>query len=249
MRLVVSGLMVLFCSLLYSQTGISGIVIDGEFDDLLPFANVVIIETGDGTTTDFDGKYFLELTQGSYTVEISFVGYDKKRITGVNVSEGKITSLDVVLDASSNALEEVVVTTTAKRNSETAVLNIQKNANVVLDGLSIQAIKKAGDSDIASAVKRVPGVSVQGGKFVFVRGLGDRYSKTMLNSLELPGIDPDKNTLPLDIFPTSIIENILVQKSASSKLAADFTGGVVNIELKKFTFTPEYNFSYPRNPT
>ena len=244
MKIFVSVLMVLFCSLLYSQTGISGIVIDGEFDDLLPFANVVVIETGDGTTTDFDGKYFLELTQGSYTIEISFVGYDKKRITGVNVSEGKITSLDVVLDASSNALEEVVVTTTAKRNSETAVLNIQKNANVVLDGLSIQAIKKAGDSDIASAVKRVPGVSVQGGKFVFVRGLGDRYSKTMLNSLELPGIDPDKNTLPLDIFPTSIIENILVQKSASSKLAADFTGGVVNIELKKFTFTPEYNFSY-----
>mgnify|MGYP006251434745 FL=1 len=124
------------------------------------------------------------------------------------VSKNKITNLDVVLEPSSNALEEVVITTTAQKSTETSVLNIQKNANVVLDGLSIQAIKKAGDSDIASAVKRVPGVSVQDGKYVYVRGLGDRYSKTMLNSLELPGIDPDKNTLPLDLFPTSILSLI-----------------------------------------
>ena len=234
----------IFSSILYSQSGVTGLIIDGEFNDLLPFANIIVIETGDGTTSDMDGKYYLELNDGSYTIEFSFVGYNKKRVTGVLVSKNEITNLDVVLEPSSNALEEVVITTTAQKNTETSVLNIQKNANVVLDGLSLQAIKKAGDSDIASAVKRVPGVSIQDGKYVYVRGLGDRYSKTMLNSLELPGIDPDKNTLPLDIFPTSIIENIIIQKSASSKVAADFTGGVVNIELKKFTFAPEYNFSY-----
>ena len=172
------------------------------------------------------------------------MGYEKKRISELIVTQGKITSLDVVLNPAANSLEEVVVTTTAKRNTESAVLNIQKNASVVLDGLSIQAIKKAGDGDIASAVKRVPGISVQGGKYVFVRGLGDRYSKTMLNFLELPGIDPDRNTLPLDIFPTSIIENIVVQKSASASTSADFTGGLVNIKLKNYSFSPEYNISY-----
>ena len=167
----------IFSSILYSQSGVSGLIIDGEFNDLLPFANIIVIETGDGTTSDLDGKYYLELNDGSYTIEFSFVGYDKKRVTGVLVSNNKITNLDVVLEQSSNALEEVVITTTAQKNTETSVLNIQKNANVVLDGLSIQAIKKAGDSDIASAVKRVPGVSVQDGKYVYVRGLGDRYSK------------------------------------------------------------------------
>ncbi len=244
MKHLILFFLTIFSSILYSQSGVSGLIIDGEFNDLLPFANIIVIETGNGTTSDLDGKYYLELNDGSYTIEYSFVGYDKKRVTGVLVSKNKITNLDVVLEPSSNALEEVVITTTAQKSTETSVLNIQKNANVVLDGLSIQAIKKAGDSDIASAVKRVPGVSVQDGKYVYVRGLGDRYSKTMLNSLELPGIDPDKNTLPLDLFPTSIIENIIIQKSASSKVAADFTGGVVNIELKKFTFAPEYNFSY-----
>ena len=228
----------------YSQSGISGLVIDGEFNDVLPFANVVVVETGDGTTTDFDGKYFLEVPEGTYTVEFSFVGYEKTRISEVIVTQGKVINLDVLLNPAANSLEEVVVTTTAKRNTESAVLNIQKNASVVLDGLSIQAIKKAGDGDIASAVKRVPGISVQGGKFVFVRGLGDRYSKTMLNFLELPGIDPDRNTLPLDIFPTSIIENIIVQKSASATRSADFTGGLVNIKLKNYSFSPEYNISY-----
>ena len=232
------------CSVLYSQTGISGLVIDGEFNDVLPFANVVVVETSDGTTTDFDGKYFIDLSEGKYTIEFSFVGYEKKRISELIVTQGKITNLDVVLNPAANSLEEVVVTTTAKRNTESAVLNIQKNASVVLDGLSIQAIKKAGDGDIASAVKRVPGISVQGGKYVFVRGLGDRYSKTMLNFLELPGIDPDRNTLPLDIFPTSIIENIIVQKSASASRSADFTGGLVNIKLKNYSFSPEYNISY-----
>ena len=202
MKHLVLFFLTIFSSILYSQSGVSGLIIDGEFNDLLPFANIIVIETGNGTTSDLDGKYYLELNDGSYTIEYSFVGYDKKRVTGVLVSKNKITNLDVVLEPSSNALEEVVITTTAQKSTETSVLNIQKNANVVLDGLSIQSIKKAGDSDVAAAVKRVPGVSVQEGKYVYVRGLGDRYSKTMLNSLELPGIDPDKNTLPLDLFPT-----------------------------------------------
>ena len=115
------------CSVLYSQTGISGLVIDGEFNDVLPFANVVVVETSDGTTTDFDGKYFIDLSEGKYTIEFSFVGYEKKRISELIVTQGKITNLDVVLNPAANSLEEVVVTTTAKRNTESAVLNIQKN--------------------------------------------------------------------------------------------------------------------------
>src|SRR5690606_8323191 len=85
---------------------------------------------------------------------------------------------------------------------------------------------------IATAVRTVPGVSVQEGKYVYVRGLGDRYSKSILNGVDIPGLDPDKNTVQMDIFPTNILENIVVVKSGSAELPADFTGGVVDIVTK-----------------
>jgi hypothetical protein len=115
MKHLILFFLTLFSSILYSQSGVSGLIIDGEFNDLLPFANIIVIETGNGTTSDLDGKYYLELNDGSYTIEYSFVGYDKKRVTGVLVSKNKITNLDVVLEPSSNALEEVVITTTAQK--------------------------------------------------------------------------------------------------------------------------------------
>ena len=110
----------------------------------------------------------------------------------------------------------------AKKNNEAAVLAIQKGAITLLDGLSAQTMKKSGDGDVAAAIKRIPGVSVQGGKFVYVRGLGDRYSKTLLGNVEVPGLDPDRNTLQLDVFPTNLIDNLLISKSASADLPADF---------------------------
>ena len=238
---------VLFTNYILSQSVISGQVIDGEFNDPLPFANVLLtLSDGSnigGTSTDFDGSYIFEVQSGIYFLEFSFVGYDTKKITEINVGENEEVIVNSILLPASNALEEVIVTTTARQNTEAAVLSIQKRAINLIDGLSAQAIKKTGDSDLASAIKRVPGVSVQDGKFVYVRGLGDRYSKTLLGGLEVPGLDPDKNTLQLDIFPTNLLDNILISKSASAELNADFTGGIVDILLKDFSALPEYSFS------
>ena len=240
----------LFTIVGYAQHTIEGKVIDGEFSDILPFANIQLIqiapaESTDGTTSDFDGNFeFADLADGEYELEVSFVGYNKKRITGITINDKNTTQIfEIVLEPSSSELEEVIVTSSAKNNTANAVLNIQKRSAVLLDGLSLQSIRKAGDNDIASAVRRVPGISIEDGKYVYVRGLGDRYSKTTLNGLEVPGLDPDKNTLQLDIFPTNLIGNIQVIKSAAAKLDADFTGGIVNIELKDFANTPEYSLS------
>ena len=237
----------LFTNFILSQSVISGQVIDGEFNDPLPFANILIsLSDGSnigGTSTDFDGSYIFDVQPGIYFLEFSFVGYDTKKITEINVGENEEVIVNSILLPASNALEEVIVTTTARQNTEAAVLSIQKRAINLIDGLSAQAIKKTGDSDLASAIKRVPGVSIQDGKFVYVRGLGDRYSKTLLGGLEVPGLDPDKNTLQLDIFPTNLLDNILISKSASAELNADFTGGIVDILLKDFSVLPEYSFS------
>lgn len=235
-----------FSGFLWSQSIISGKVIDGEFNDVLPFANISLLlndEIIDGTTTDFEGAYSFEVQPGTYSIEFSFVGYASQKITGINVKEGQDNEVSIVLQPASSELEEVVVTSSARNNTEASVLAIQKKSVTLIEGLSSQSMKKAGDNNLAAAIRRVPGVSVQGGKFVYVRGLGDRYSKTTLFGLDLPGLDPDKNTLQLDIFPTNLISNIIVNKSSSANLSADFTGGIVDIVLKDFSNLPEYSFS------
>lgn len=226
----------------FSQnSGVTGTIFDEEVSDVLPFANVLIKGTNIGTTTDFDGKYVLNVEPGTYTLVFSFVGYQTKEITEVVVSANDYAIVDVSLASAANALEEVVVTTSARRNSENAVLQLQKKSIKLLDGLSLESIKKTGAGDIASAVKAVPGVSVQGGKYVYVRGLGDRYTKTILNGLDIPGLDPDRNTIQMDIFPTSLVENIQVVKNFTADAPADFTGGYVDIITKDIPVKKEFS--------
>lgn len=227
-----------------AQTGtISGKMMDGEFNDVLPFANVLIKGTTVGASSDFDGIYSLEVEPGTYTVVFSYLGYTSKEITGVVVEADKTVEVNVTLEPASSQLDEVVVTTTVSKNTEASVLNLQKNSVTLMDGLSLEAIKTTGASNIASAIKSVPGVSVQDGKYVFVRGLGDRYTKSILNGMDIPGLDPDKNTVQMDIFPTNILENIIVLKSAAAELPADFTGGVVNIVTKDFPTQKQMSIS------
>ncbi|QNK77188.1 TonB-dependent receptor [Winogradskyella sp. PAMC22761] len=226
------------------ETGtVTGKIFDGEFNDVLPFANVIVQNSSTGTTTDFDGEYKLTLDAGTYTLVYSFVGYETKAISEVVITANNVTEVNVTLNPSSAALSEVVITTSVRRNTEESVLNLQRNSAVLLDGLSIESIKKSGASNIASAIKSVPGVSVQDGKFVYVRGLGDRYTKSILNGMDIPGLDPDKNTVQMDIFPTNILENIIVKKSGSADLPADFTGGVVDIITKDFPSKKAISFS------
>ncbi|NHF58662.1 TonB-dependent receptor plug domain-containing protein [Flavobacteriaceae bacterium TP-CH-4] len=246
MKFRITFVFFVFLSIFYGsaqQGTVSGTVNDGEFNDVLPFANVLVKGSSKGTTSDFDGKYTLNLEPGTYTIVYSFLGYETKEITEVNVNPGSETIVDVTLNPASSQLDEVVVVTTASKNTEASVLNLQKRSVALLDGLSIQSIKRSGASDIASAVKSVPGVSVQGGKFVYVRGLGDRYTKSILNGVDVPGLDPDRNTLQLDIFPTNILDNIIVVKSSTADQPADFTGGVVDIVTKDLPTKEEYSIS------
>ena len=241
-------LLLCFCALSFttlnvnSQTGkITGTVMDGEFNEPMAFANVLIKNTTKGTTSDFDGKYTIDVEPGNYTVVFSYIGYQTIEISDVAVEANEDVIVDVTLNT--NSLETVVITTTVRKNTESAVLDLQKNSITLLDGLSAQGIKSSGASNIANAVKNVPGVSIQGGKYVYVRGLGDRYTKSILNGVDIPGLDPDRNTVQMDIFPTSILDNIIVVKSAAAEYPADFTGGVINVVTKDFPTKATYSIS------
>ena len=208
---------------IFSQSRIIGTIIDDEFQESLPFANVIIIETNDGTTSDFDGNFSIELSPGNYTLEFSFIGYETVRVSDLKLSKGETKSVDIVLKSLSQQMDEVVVTTSALRNTEQSVLSVQKRSANLLDGISSQNFKKVGANDLASAIKGVPGVSIQGGKYIYVRGLGDRYTKSVLNGMDIPGLDPDRNTIQFDIFPTNVIDQVIVLKSATAKKTFSFS--------------------------
>ena len=244
LQFILSICLMLCTSAILAQTGtVRGTLVDDVTGETIPFANVIIEETQDGFSTDLDGAFSHDLAAGTYTLSASYIGYADLNVTDVVVEEGKVIVLDLRLKEESELIDEVVIVAAATRNTEAALMTIQKKAPGMLDGISKQAISRSGDGDVGAAIKRVTGVSVEDGKHVIVRGLGDRYSKTILNGMDIPGLDPDKNSVQLDIFPTNLLDNILVYKSFTPNLPGDFTGGMVNIETKDFPERRTFNIS------
>jgi len=220
----------------FAQKGtIRGTVIDDATGETLIGVTVLIKGTTNGGITDFDGNFEISVESGTHDVVASYVSYATTTISGVVVEAGDVTVIDQIrLKEDVQELDEIVIQAEVINTTETALMTLKKKSPNVMDGISAASFRKIGDSDAADAVKRVTGVSVEGGKYVYVRGLGDRYTKTMLNNMDIPGLDPDRNSIQIDIFPTNLIDNMIVVKSFAPELPADFTGGIVNIETKDF---------------
>ncbi len=245
MKKVLFALAVLWSVSTFAQNGtIRGTVYEEETSEALFYATAMLQGTDAVSFTDFDGKFELSATPGTYTLKISFLGLADLVIPNVEVKSGQVTAFENIrLTPATNELATVTVTASALRNTESALMDIKKKSVTVMDGISAQNFRKIGDANAAAAVTRVPGVSIQGGKYVFVRGLGDRYTKTQLMGMDIPGLDPDRNSLQMDIFPTNILQNIVVLKSLTADLSADFSGGLVNIELVDFPTQKTLNIS------
>jgi len=133
----------------------------------------------------------------------------------------------------SKQLSTITVRSAGKKSSEVAVISTIRNSSVVSDGVSIDFIKKTPDRNVGDALKRVSGVTIQSDKFVLVRGLADRYNFAWLNKTSLPSTEPDRRAFSFDIIPTSLIDNIIVSKSASANLPGDWAGGLVQVSTKE----------------
>jgi TonB-dependent receptor len=214
---------------------ISGKITDKNNNEELIGSNVLILGTTLGASSDIDGNYFIKgLTPGKYNVKVSFISYNSVTVENVIVEEGKSTRLDVALESSATELQEVIVTAEAMKNTEANVLKIQKNSSSIVDGVSSELIKKNNSSDGADILKRMTGVTISEGKYAFIRGVGDRYNNTMLNGANLPSTDPEKKSFSYDIFPASLVENILTFKTFTPDKPADFSGGLVQISTIEF---------------
>lgn len=243
MKTLLQWIFLLVSPILLSQTngGLKGTVLDESNGKPIPGINVVVKNTKYALSTDMDGNYiFRSIPAGTYEVEFSSMGYASKLISEVIIKEKEITELSPSLGEQKNMLNEVVITRTkAKTESVKSLLIAQKNSISVSDGISAETIKRTPDKSTSDVIKRISGASIQDNKFVIIRGLNDRYNTAFINGSPLPSSEPDRKAFSFDIFPSNMIDNLIISKTATPDLPGEFAGGVVQITTKS---VPDKNF-------
>jgi TonB-dependent receptor len=251
-KVLLLSLMILHITLSFAldKGTIRGQVFDKNTGEAIIGALVGIEGSPIATTTDFYGNYTLQIEPGTYNLNISFISYETITIRDVQVSLNEVYIVDVQLGESNVSLNEVVITAKENHKSVNSLLTYRKNASGIVDGISADEISKFGDGNAASALKRVTGVTVEGGKYVYLRGLSGRYVVTTLNGSSFPALDPDeKNSVQMDLFPSNIIDNIIVRKTYMPDMPGDATGGLVDINTSDFPekFTMHFSNSLSYN--
>lgn len=226
---------------LMAQNGkITGKVVDATDGLEIIGAAVQIKGTTKGTATDFEGKFTIDNVEpGTYTVQVSFLSYSNKEISGVVVKPGAVVTLNVSLLSASNELEEIVVQVEYKRETMNAILIDQKNAASIGDGISADVIKTTPAKTTSDVLKKVSGASIQDNKFAIIRGLNDRYNAAFINGAPLPSSEADRKAFSFDIFPSNLIDNMIITKTATPDMPAEFAGGIIQISTKDI---PDKNF-------
>ena len=215
---------------------ITGRVVSTQTGEALSSVQVFLGGGSPGMLTDLDGRYLLlGVPAGTHEVVVQLIGYAKKTVTGVQVRPGATTVLDIGVDPQAVALEEITVSAERERGSTIALLSERQRSATVEDAIGAEQIANSPDGDAAAALKRVPGVSVVDGKYVYVRGLGDRYGATTLNGAPLPSPEPDRKVVPLDLIPASLLESIVTAKTYSPDQPGDYAGGLVQINTRRLT--------------
>jgi hypothetical protein len=231
---------------------IRGVVVDQSTGEGLIGANVIIGGTTVGAATDIEGKYTIpNAPAGTHTLKASMIGYNAVVVEGVKVNPGATVVANFELLEGAIQTEEVVVTAKALEDTDAGLLKHRKKSVSISDAISAEEFSRAGASNAADAMKKVTGASVVGGKYVYVRGLGDRYNNTQLNGSELPSADPDKKAVNMDLFPSNLLDNIVTVKSFTPDKPGNFAGGLVDINTKaypeNFTFNVSMSGSHNSN--
>lgn len=218
---------------------ISGRVID-EKNQPVTGASIKVISLNTGTTTDINGRFILSLPTGKkFEIEISAVGFSTKTISDIEAGKEDIEELNIAITSSTKSLEGVTVRTSGRKESVNALIQFQKNTNAVAQVISAEAIRRSPDKNTGEALKRVTGLSIQEGRYILVRGLGDRYNQAMLNGVLLSSTEPDRKTFSFDIFPAAIVENIIINKTFIPEYSAEWAGGLIQVNTRDI---PAKNF-------
>ena len=253
--LLIISLLVLNIASVYSQTGsIKGVIFDQKTKETIVGANVYIEGTTIGSTTNLEGQFEIKnVKPGVYTVIVSFISYKQLRFPKTKVTANKTTELNATLEESVTTISGVVVGASRKKDTEISMINSIKNSDAVVSGISSQQISKTPDKDASEVVRRIPGVTIIDDRFIVVRGLSERYNTVLLNGSGTPSSESDVKAFSFDVIPSSAIDRILVFKTPSPELPADFAGANVQIVSKNIpdnnTFSISYNTGFKTSTT
>lgn len=230
-----------------------GVLTDTKLGEPLPEAQVSVVGTRYRAITDIDGRFRLELPPGSYNLRFFYELHEPARLDGVRVAAGELEKVELELTSDEKSVDVVEVETEADRAAlEGQILSRQRSA-AVGDGIGRAEISKTPDSNAAQAAQRVVGATIVGGRFVYVRGLGERYSNALLNGVPLPSPEPDRAAVPLDLFPAQALDGITITKTFVPHLPGDFAGGSIAIETRQipteFLFNVQLSGGYNSDAT
>jgi TonB-dependent receptor len=196
------------------------------------------------TRSDVEGRFSFNIdVNKNYTLVLTYVGYKEATVSNIKATSANEEIVkDVLLEESGKKLTDVVVNSSRSSNKgETvnALIAFQKNTNTVASVISSETIKRSPDRNTAEILKRTPGASIQEGKYIIVRGLADRYNQAMLNGILLTSTEPDRKTFSFDLFPSQIIDNIIINKAFVPELPGEWAGGLIQVNTKDI---PNKNF-------
>ncbi len=217
---------------------IKGKVVDKKTKQPLPGVTVILKGTQTGVSTDAGGNFSISVPNINSVLEFSYIGYAREEIR-----IGNKTNFTINLIENAKQLGEVVVSAKRRTNNETAMLTERKNSAVVSDGISAKNISKTASITTAQALKRVSGVTITDDKYVAVRGLGDRSVIAELNGARLSSSDPDRSSVPLDLVPAALLDNITVYKTITPDKPADASAGIIELKTKSVPDSLVLNFS------
>ena len=214
---------------------IVGRIVDATTGAGIAEAGVQVVGTTLGTRSGVDGRFTLSaVPAGTVTLMARRIGYASKSVTGLVLEAGKTLDQSITLSSASVQLTAQVVTASKERGTVNDAIDAQRTAVGVVNSVTAEQISKSPDGDAAQAVKRVSGVTVQDGKYVFVRGLGERYTTSSLNGARVPSPEPEKRVVPLDMFPAGLLQTITTSKTFTPDQQGDFSGAMVDIKTKEF---------------
>jgi hypothetical protein len=214
---------------------ITGRIVDAATGQGIAAAGVQVVGTTNGTQSGVDGRYtILRVPAGTVTLQVRRIGYGPKTVTGIVIAAGATIEQDITLKTADVQLAAVAVTATKEKGTVSEALNNQRTAVGVVNAITAEQIAKSPDANAAQAVQRVSGVTVQDNKYVFVRGLGERYTTSSLNGARVPSPEPEKRVVPLDMFPSGLLQSVTTIKTFTPDQQGDFSGALVDIKTREF---------------
>lgn len=231
-RLFFTFFFTILATVAFSQARINGKVISATNETLSGTSIKLEGPTTRTVAADVEGRFSISVKPGKYTLTFSRVGYQTKVLEDIEAKEGiEGNDLNVVLDLKTTTTE-VVVRSSARKESSNAMIVFQKTNTAMSSGLAADFIRRTPDRNTSDVLKRVSGASIQDNKFVVVRGLSDRYNQALLNNALMPSSEPDKKAFSFDIIPAAMIDNIIINKTATPDLPGEFAGGLVQVNTR-----------------